>query len=313
MTAANDSIRVPKTAHIHRFSAMNAPVLRVDPGVRLLVQTHDALEGKGPDFFRNNTPRELVIPHANPATGPIFVNGAKPGDAIEVAVGAISVEDRGYLTAKPGRILHGQDRPARFQEFTISDQEIEFHGHRLPVEPMVGVIGTSPPEGVEAWTQEAGDHGGNMDAKIIGRGTTLLLPVFVEGGLLAVGDVHAAMGDGEVFGQGIEVGAEVEVVVSVRAGSDIRRPLAIASGTVATIASHEDIRVAQDLVVRDMGEYLIRTYGLDADEAWTLIALYGDLQFCQVVNPQKTVRMSLQLRHLEMMLTRPITEGMGVR
>jgi amidase len=304
-------VRIPKTAYINRFASTNAPAVRIASGTKLCVETNDALKGKGRHYFDNATPQELVVPHANPATGPIYVKGAAPGDALEIQVHAINVADTGYITMKPARVTYANDAPSSFQEFVIKGHQVEYRHYQLPLRPMVGVIGTSPADGLEFWAQEAGDHGGNMDAKIICAGSTLLLPVFVDGGLLALGDVHAAMGDGEVFGQGIEIGAEVDATVSVRPGAKLRRPIVILPDEFATIASHEDIKVAEDFVIRDMGELLMGAFGLDALEAWTLIALYGDLQFCQVVNPQKTVRMALRFSDLAHMTGRLVTDLSG--
>lgn len=291
---------ISKNCHVHRMNASNPPCLEVASPCRLVVETWDALEGRSREFFEQCTPQSDKLPHANPATGPIRIDGAMPRDVLEVIVHDIRVTGAGYITVKTSDISHSHHPENVYRPIPVQGTHLLFNNRTLPLEPMIGVIGTAPQPGMDPWCQEAGDHGANMDAKIIKKGAKVLLPVFVEGALLALGDIHAAMGDGEVFGAGIEIGAEVEITVNVRKDITIRRPVIIVDDYVSCVSSHQDILVAKDLVVRDMGELLTTVCGISDEDAFALIAFYGDLQFCQVVNPQKTVRLSIQNRYIRL-------------
>jgi amidase len=168
----------------------------------------------------------------------------------------------------------------------------------MPVHSNIGTIGTAGPEGL--YTQEVADNGGNIDTQIIKKGSKILLPVFTQGALLAMGDVHAAMGDGEVNGMGVEIGAEIEVTVRLRKDLKNRRPIVIYDNRVACIASNPDVLKAINQVLKDIGKYLVDVCGYNKKDASTLIAFYGNLRFCQVVNPQKTVRIEIDKQYMNL-------------
>src|SRR5438309_1103178 len=112
-------IRVEKSSHVHRMSADSPPCTAVDPGCRLIVEAWDALEGRAREYFENSTPPSVRIPNANPATGPIFVNGSRPGDALEVFVHDIRVTGAGYITVRLDRISHSGAEGSTYTEIPI--------------------------------------------------------------------------------------------------------------------------------------------------------------------------------------------------
>jgi amidase len=136
-------------------------------------------------------------------------------------------------------------------------------------------------------------HGGNMDCKIITEGTTLYLPVNVPGALLALGDLHAAMGDGEVSVCGMEIAGEVTVRVSVIRDRVLPTPMAQTADTLYTIASSRLLDDAANLAARNMASFVASEAGLSTDDAVNLLSVAGNLQICQVVDPQKTCRYAL--------------------
>lgn len=167
---------------------------------------------------------------------------------------------------------------------------------KVPMNPMIGVIGTAPAdESISCGTP--GDHGGNMDCKQIREGTTLLLPVNVPGALFALGDLHAAMADGEVAVCGVEVAGEVTVKLDVIKGKNWPLPMAVNQEHLITIASEKELDKAADRAVINMVGFLHNELGLEKAEATFLLSAAGDLRVCQVVDPLKTARVELPIEY----------------
>lgn len=138
----------------------------------------------------------------------------------------------------------------------------------------------------------AGDHGGNMDCNLARAGATVYLPIFIDGGLLAMGDVHAVMGDGEVGGQGIEVGAEIEIEVAIE-NWQLKRPFIETDEVWATVAAASDFMTAAWTAVGDMVDYIGMKFGLSPPEALLLVSLAGNIRVCQIVTAMPTARVEL--------------------
>ena len=141
----------------------------------------------------------------------------------------------------------------------------------------------------------AGDHGGNMDCNLARAGATIYLPIFTDGGLLAMGDVHAIMGDGEVSGQGIEVGADIEIEVGIE-NWQLKRPLIETDEVWATVAAARDFMTAAWTAVGDMVGYIGMKFGLSPSEALLLVSLAGNVRVCQIVTDMPTARVELLKR-----------------
>lgn len=279
-------IRLNSEKHIHYFEPNIDPAIRVEANARIILQTMDALEGRA-----FNPPGEFSPEDVNPATGPIFIEGAKPGDVLAVKVLAIRPAGAGYAGVGSGahRIM---------RQFHVGSNGIRFsEGISLEAHPMIGVIGVAPRVGRYSNTT-AGDHGGNMDCNLIRAGSTIYLPIFVEGGLIAIGDVHAAMGDGEVGGQGIEVAAEVEIEVGTMQNWALRRPFIETDEVWATVAAARDLVKAAWVAVGDMADYVSRKFGFSDAEALLLLSAAGDVRVCQIVTEMPTARFELSKRIL---------------
>lgn len=282
---------------IYAMSPENPPVLRVSDGSRVRFETCDCFT----DQIQSpqDTLQNLDWARINPATGPLYVEGAEPGDTLAVTIHAIELGKQAVLATLPGAGVAG----ARLEDSRVDivavaqDHVVLFDRVRLPLNPMIGVIGTAPAEAaVSCGIPDA--HGGNMDCKIITAGTTLLLPVNVAGALLAMGDLHAAMGDGEVGISGLEIRGVVEVSVRVIKGRPYPLPFAITGEHVHTLASHADLDSAAEMATLMMSDFLVRHAALDANQAIALQSIAGDLQICQVVDPNKTCRFTLPRRVL---------------
>ena len=157
---------------------------------------------------------------------------------------------------------------------------------------MIGVIGVAPKdEGIACGTP--GHHGGNMDNTKITEGATLYLPVFHEGALFSLGDVHACMGDGEIMVSGVEIPANVTVTLDIVKGQTIENPMLEDDQYIYTIASNEDLDKAIYTATLTMNEIIQKQLHYDFNEAGMLMSACGNVEICQVVDPEKTARFSM--------------------
>jgi len=199
---------------IFSFSKHNDPVLNVNDGDEVNIETLDCFSCQ---IKTNDDKLETMDwDKVNPATGPIYVNGAEEGDTLEVTIKKIDIDDKGVVaTGKDLGVLGGMMNDLYSKVVEINDGKVIFNEKlSFPVKPMIGVIGVAPKEG-EINCGTPGPHGGNMDTTLIGEGSKLYLPVFVDGALFALGDLHAVMGDGEIGVSGIEVSGTVTVGLRV--------------------------------------------------------------------------------------------------
>jgi amidase len=263
----------------------DAPIrLRMNPPAEITIETLDARAGRfaRPEDVEATAPDyRHRFPRANPATGPVFVEGAEPGDVLSAEVLSIEVGSRGYTLLKPdfGLIRGMVTRPvARFAE--VKDRAIDFAGVRLPLRPMVGVIAAAP-AGEPVGTAYVGRHGGNLDCNLIAEGATVHLPVRVAGGLFFIGDVHAAMGDGEVSGSGFEIAAKITLRLTLTKGGATEWPWLETADRIATLASAPTFDEAAEAAVRAMVPILVARHGVSETDAYMLCSIRGDLRVNQ--------------------------------
>ncbi len=267
----------------YRFDKSLEPVLEIDPGDRVTFETFDARTGT----IRSDEDL-LDRPHpagSNPATGPVLVRGARPGDGLCVEIESIELADAGFLAVKKGEGLLAE-RAGRYATriVPVVDGVARFGDLRFPVLPMVGVVGTAP-AGEPVSTSFAGPHGGNMDNKHVGPGARVHLPVAVPGALLGLGDVHAAMGDGEITFIGLEICAEVTVRVQVARGAGTKRPLVETADHWITTGEGDSLAAAARLAAGEMVDLLQERLGLGFEDAYMLSSAVVDVQICQCCEP----------------------------
>ena len=216
--------RIPRHRHTCLLSKQATPVARVAPGESVVFETWDALGGRvrsHKDALELSLPREM----GNPATGPVYVEGARTGDTLGVEIIDIRLGDLGYGRVKSGGVIIDELKPPAANLTPIRNGMVRFNETlSFPVRPMVGVVGVAP-RGDPVPTFYPGDHGGNMDVNAAITGSTVFLPVSTPGGLLAIGDVHARMGDGELNGGGLDIAARVKVQVTLHQRLGWRRPV----------------------------------------------------------------------------------------
>src|SRR3954453_8761405 len=218
--------RLPIGPPYYEFSRHHPPRLRVEPGETVLVESEDALSGQ----IRTNADRRdrSRIPYSNPLTGPIFVEGAEPGDALAVEIREIrpTIGQCATKTDQPRQLVEwlGADCPHGTHVCPIRDGLIYWSDSvAIPYAPMLGCLGTAPDWGSPS-TGPAGPHGGNMDIVETCPGSTVYLPVFVPEGLLFLGDAHAAMGHGELSATGLEMPAASTITVDLVRGRRLAWP-----------------------------------------------------------------------------------------
>lgn len=293
-------MRITRDKIYNQFVLGVEPCISINSGDRLVVETLDALFGKSIENRDGKLAGGYVHTHANPATGPIYVNGAVAEDTLEIEIHDIKLVGKGFLNVPNGgtptaNTYNGYEY-VEVEALSDGKLRVLYNNKVFPARPMIGVIGTaaSPKTYGGHFSVETGNHGGNMDNNAITAGVKVYLPVFVEGALLGIGDIHAVMGDGEVFGQGVEICADIDITVRVRKDMKINRPLVISDEFISTTASADTMETAGELAISDM-RYILETYhGLSSVDAALAIAFYGNLRVCQVVNPQKSMRMEIR-------------------
>jgi len=281
----------------YAMSRCNQPFLRIVPGESFCLETEDCYSGnlRNPqDAFT----REMWST-VNPATGPVYIEGAIPGDILRVDIEQIKVRDYAVMCVeKDSGALPKHIEGVETTIVPIKNGSLLFRENlAIRTNPMIGVIGTAP-RGQAVLNGTPGEHGGNMDCKEITAGASVYLPVNVNGGLLSLGDVHAVMGDGEVCICGAEVSGEV-VLKTWLLHSSLPTPCVETPDLVIFVGSARTLDECQGIVLDKAHRFLTDSLSLKANEAARFMSLVGELRVCQVVNPLKTMKFMLPKYALE--------------
>jgi len=292
----------------HRHTAWDAsiePVLRVAPGDTVEIEVANASGGQ---LSPESTAADLLgldFSRVNPVTGPIAVDTAEPGDSLAVEVLDIAVQRWGWTANIPGfGLLAGQFPDPHLRFSTVAGGTVDFlDGIALPSLPMIGTIGLAPPGDAVLPMVPPHRQGGNMDIRQVTAGSRLLLPVAVTGGLLSLGDTHAAMGDGEVCGTGIEISSTVTVRVDVVKDHPIPSAVLETDGRaarsgralIATGIGPDLWQAARD-ATSSLIDQLVRRTGLAAVDAYLLASVAADMHIAEIVDlPNVVVAMHFPL------------------
>ena len=286
--------RLGRENHIYVLDAEVPPAITIDSGEELMVETWDAFEGE-------RDPAVLDARYLKgPATGSIYVNGAEPGDALRVEFISITPKEEATHMVMPGRGFLEQE----FTEAYATIVKLE-DGHavlpsgvRLPLNPSMGLVATTPTY-VQSTASDSGPYGGDIDMKELVAGSTLFLPVFVPGGLLALGDCHAVVGDGAVAGTGAECSADTHLRVTVEKGMDIASPRALTPDHYVVLSYGDDLGTAMKQAVREMVDFLVKEKGMAPYDAYTLLSLAGDVRVSRTFRPISPVKMMLSRQALD--------------
>ncbi|MBK5926425.1 acetamidase/formamidase family protein [Rhodobaculum claviforme] len=290
----------------HHFGWDNAiaPVLRAEPGQTILFHCKDSSAGQlGPDSTVADV-ATLDFSQINPVSGPVWVEGAEPGDALKITLDGFAPQMRGgagfgWTANIPGFGLLADQFPdpaLHIWKYDASSMEPALFGRegRVPLKPFAGTIGNA--------LAEPGAHsivpprrvGGNMDIRDLAAGTTLYLPVEVAGALFSIGDTHAAQGDGEVCGTAIESPMDVILTLDLVKGANLKMPRFTTAGPVTrhldakgyevTTGIGPDLMAAARDAVAGMVDFLCATRQMAAVEAYMLASTCGDLRISEIVD-----------------------------
>ena len=265
------------------------PVLKVPSGETVRIRTKDCFGNQlqGPEDQLSEIDWEAI----NPATGPIYVEGAVAGGTLKVHIVNIELDAQtSSCTGKDEGVCGDRFSDWATHFCKVEDGKVEWDERlSIPLAPMIGVIGVAP-EGEPVNCGTPGKHGGNMDNTAIAAGATLYFPVAVDGALFGCGDMHAVMGDGEVSVSGAEVAGYATVTLTALPELSVPNPLIENETHFGIIVSAESLDKAAELAVQQMVDLLAsRTNESEADLVM-LLSLVADVRVCQMVDPEKTVR-----------------------
>jgi amidase len=289
---------IPREHVFFAFDPELTPIAEVEQGEEVILQTHDCFEGQ------IQTTADLCDAldwnHVNPATGPVYIKGAKPGDVLRVDLLEINLGDQSSMVTIPGEGALG-DVITEMETaiLKLEGGQIVFKDKiRIPQRPMIGVIGVAPATG-KVPNGTPGAHGGNMDCTLVAEGNSVYFTVGVDGALFGAGDMHAAMGDGEIVVCGAETPGELRFKAEVVDLPGLPTPFIETKDMVSTIYSAKTIDEASQGAIHNMADFLTGFVRLPLNDAGMLMSLVGQLKFCQVVDPLKTVRFEFPKTVLE--------------
>lgn len=297
----------PKTVHWGYYDAARPPVLRIRSGDTVEIRTsmiagpetleqlgvgRDQIEPALRDIHKEVTERG---PGPHILTGPVYIEGAEPGDVLEVQIQSIRLALPYALNLfRPGAGVLPEDFPyARVKLIPLDEQKMVARfaeGVEIPLRPFFGSMGVAPPpeEGrinsAPPWI-----HAGNLDNKEMVAGTTLFIPVHARGALFSVGDAHAAQGNGEVTLTALETALTGTFRFVVRKDMRLRWPRAETPTHFMTMGFHEDLDLAIKIAVREMIDFLVAEKRLSRDDAYMLTSDAADLSITQLVDGKRGI------------------------
>ena len=265
------------------------PVLKVPSGETVRIRTKDCFGNQlqGPEDQLSEIDWEAI----NPATGPIYVEGAVAGGTLKVHIDNIELDAQtSSCTGKDEGVCGDRFNDWATHFCKVEDGKVVWDDRlSIPVAPMIGVIGVAP-EGEPVNCGTPGKHGGNMDNTAIAAGATLYFPVAVDGALFGCGDMHAVMGDGEVSVSGAEVAGYATVTLTALPELSVPNPLIENDTHFGIIVSAESLDKAAELAVQQMIDLLASCTNESEADLVMLLSLVADVRVCQMVDPEKTVR-----------------------
>jgi acetamidase/formamidase len=276
----------------YKWSRKHRPALTIDPGDTVMFEINEVSSWQ---ITKDSTVDALVNFDGSklyPLSGPVYVEGAEPGDTLTVEVLDVTPADWGWSAIIPGLGLLDEFKDPYLHLWDIGRGSTEFKkGIRIPVRPFCGTMGVAPPGARPVDVMPPGKHGGNMDIKHLTAGSRLELPVWVEGGLFSTGDLHAAMGDGEVCVTAIECPGEATFRFGLKKDTGLKVPRYSAPGEErprkgyhVTTGIGPDLMEASRGAVKEMLDYLTSEHGLARKDAYILCSVAADLRVHEVVD-----------------------------
>jgi amidase len=276
--------RLSRDQVIWSFGPDLEPVLEVVPGDVVTFETNDCFTGQ--IVSEDDLVTEIDLGRINSATGPVAVAGAEPGDSLVAEILDVRPGPVGVATLIPGfGQLDGLVDTPLTKLFEFGGGEVRMTDRiRFPARPMVGVVGVAT--GGETLSNGlAGTHGGNLDDRLHGRGARILLPVRQSGGMFAVGDMHASMGDGEICFTGVEIAGEVDVRFGLVKGTQATWPVTELPDRWVPHATADTFEDALQLVSEEAARLLVDQHGFTVEEAFVFLSVACDAGVAQACRP----------------------------
>lgn len=272
-----------------KFSASIPPVLRVPSGAVIEVETQEATDGQITLDSDTSVFETLDFDRVHALTGPVYVEGAEPGDTLAVTLHEIELGSYGWSAVTPGFGFLGDEFTVPFLKtyaFEDGATVVKFSDRiEIPLEPFPGVMGVAPATDELLTTIPPRANGGNMDDPNLVAGTTVYFPVFVEGALFSIGDTHAVQGQGEVCGTAVEAPMRIVYEVNlIKGGRRLKEPEYETDDYYAVTAFATTLDEAARKATRYMVDFLVAERGLDRNSAYVLASIAGDLMIAEVVD-----------------------------
>ena len=287
------SYKVGRGTFHYKWSRSHRPILTVNPGDTVEFEINDVGSWQITDDWKSEDLARFDNSKLYPLSGPVFVETAAPGDSLMVDVLEVRNGDFGWTDITPGFGLLEEFNEHYLYKWHLDDAKFaRFEkGIRVPLRPFCGVLGVAPPEEGLFDVAPPGRHGGNLDIRHLTSGSRLELPVWVDGALFSTGDLHAAMGDGEVCISAIECAGTARLRFSLKKSTNLKWPRFYTRGDeTAKKGYYVATGVAPDLMdaakesVRNMIGYLTDEYGLTKEEAYVLCSVAADVRIHEVVD-----------------------------
>lgn len=282
----------------NRFSNTIPPVLRVPSGAVIEAYTEDASDEQFHTHSTEASLDSLSFDPIHPLTGPVYVEGAEPGDILKVTLHKIEIGDWGWTAIIPGFGFLSDSLNVKYlRTYDMAENKdyVQFTDKiKIPLKPFPGVMGVAPPTAELLSTIPPRANGGNMDDPNMSEGSIVYLPIFVEGALFSIGDAHATQGLGEVCGTAIEAPSYIVYQLDIIKGRSIQEPQYETDEVYATTGFAKTIDEAAKKATLYMVKYLQASHGLSVEEAYALCSLAGDLKIAEVVDmPHMLVTMHM--------------------
>jgi amidase len=276
--------RISRDEVIWAFGPDLEPVLEVDPGDVVTFETNDCFTGQ--IRSEDDLVTEIDLARINSATGPVAVRGAEPGDSLVAEILDVRPIEWGVATLIPGfGQLIDQVQAPLTRVFAVEDGWIRQNERiRFPARPMVGVVGVAT-DGERLSNGLAGRHGGNLDNHLHGKGARIFFPVRRPGGMFAVGDMHASMGDGEICFTGVEIAGEVDVRFDVLKGKQSTWPVTELADRWLPHATADVFDEALRLVSEEAARMLVDEHGFSLEDAFIFLSVACDAGVAQACKP----------------------------
>ena len=276
--------RLPREQVIWSFGPGLQPVLEVEPGDVVTFETNDCFTGQ--IRSEDDLVTGIDLSRINSATGPVAVAGAEPGDSLVAEILDVRPVEWGVATLIPGfgQLIEQVQAPVT-RLFEVRDGEIRMNDRvRFPARPMVGVVGVAT-GGEELSNGLAGQHGGNLDDHLHGKGARIFFPVRQPGGMFAVGDMHASMGDGEICFTGVEIAGEVDIRFDLLKGKQATWPVTELADRWVPHATASRYGEALQLVSEEAARLLVDEHGFTVEDAFIFLSVACDAGVAQACKP----------------------------